>query len=55
MVITSHGDVIRGTLMHILGMPVDYIHRCEVSPASVSEVRWGDDWAQVWSMNVLLD
>lgn len=36
--VVSHGDVIRGLLILLLGMPLDYIHRLEVSPASVSEI-----------------
>jgi broad specificity phosphatase PhoE len=36
----THGDVIRGLLAHLLGMPLDLLHRLEVSPASVSVVRY---------------
>lgn len=36
--VVSHGDVIRGLLLLLLGMPVDHIHRLEIAPASVSEV-----------------
>lgn len=35
----THGDVVRCTLMLLLGMPIDYIHRLEVSPASASEIH----------------
>ena len=34
--ICSHSDVIRVTLAHYLGMPLDLIHRLDVRPASVS-------------------
>ena len=34
----SHGDVIRAALMYFLGIPLDLVHRFEVSPASVSIV-----------------
>ena len=36
--VVSHGDVIRGLLLLLLGMPLDHIHRLEVAPASVSEI-----------------
>jgi broad specificity phosphatase PhoE len=34
----SHGDVIRAALMYFLGMPLDFVHRLEVAPASISIV-----------------
>ena len=37
----SHGDVVRGMLLLLLGMPIDHIHRLEIAPASVSEVWLG--------------
>ena len=39
--IVSHGDVLRMLITHALGMPSDFIHRLELSPASVTvlEVR----------------
>ncbi len=36
--VASHSDVIRVTLAHYLGMPLDLIHRLDVLPASVSIV-----------------
>lgn len=36
----SHGDVLRGLLAHLLGMPLDLLSRLEVSPASVSVLRY---------------
>lgn len=36
----THGDVIRGVLVHLLGMPLDLILRVEVNPASVSVLRF---------------
>jgi probable phosphomutase (TIGR03848 family) len=35
----SHGDVIRAALMHFLGIPLDFVHRLEIAPASVSIVE----------------
>jgi probable phosphoglycerate mutase len=42
--VISHGDVIRAALMYFLGMPVDFVHRLDISPARVSVVRL-DGWA----------
>jgi broad specificity phosphatase PhoE len=36
LVMVSHGDVIRAILLHYLGMPLDFIHRLEISPASIT-------------------
>jgi probable phosphomutase (TIGR03848 family) len=35
----SHGDVIKATLSHYLGVPLDLFQRIEISPASISIVR----------------
>ncbi len=40
----SHGDPLRAAITYYLGMPIDFIHRLELSPASVS-VLMIDDWA----------
>lgn len=49
----SHGDVIRAALLYFLGMPLDFIHRIEISPASCSIVKLSDEAAQVLAMNVV--
>ena len=36
--LVSHGDVIRGLVAHIAGIPLDLFHRLEIDPASVSVV-----------------
>lgn len=44
VVVVSHGDVIRAALAYVLGMPLDFIQRLEISPGSVSTVSlepWG--------------
>jgi probable phosphomutase (TIGR03848 family) len=38
VVVVSHGDVIRAALMYFLGMPLDHVHRLEISAASISIV-----------------
>jgi broad specificity phosphatase PhoE len=47
----THGDVIRALLLLLLGMPVDYILRLEVAPASVSEIVLGEGGPLVRSIN----
>jgi probable phosphoglycerate mutase len=47
----SHGDVVRGLLLLFLGMPIDFIHRLEAAPASVSEVLIGDSHPVVIKVN----
>lgn len=34
--LVSHGDILKSALMHFLGIPLDFILRLEISPASVS-------------------
>ena len=47
----THGDVIRGLLILMLGMSLDHIHRLEVGPASVSEAVLEDGQARVLRIN----
>jgi broad specificity phosphatase PhoE len=49
--VVSHGDVIRAALMYILGTPLDFVHRLEISPASVSIVTVDGDGAVVRQVN----
>jgi probable phosphomutase (TIGR03848 family) len=49
--LVSHGDPIRAILMFYLGMPLDYLHRVEVAPASLSELELWDEWIVVRSVN----
>lgn len=51
IVLLSHGDPIRAALLYWLGMPLDLVHRLEISPGSTSTVvleQWG---ATVRSLN----
>ncbi len=41
--IVSHGDVIKALLIHYTGIPTDFIHRVEISPASISILKL-EDW-----------
>ena len=47
----SHGDVIRGILLHYLGMPLDFVHRLVVEPASVNVLDVSGDGARVSSLS----
>ncbi len=40
--IVSHGDVLRMLITHALGMPSDFIHRLELSPASLTVLEVED-------------
>jgi len=51
--LVSHGDPIRAVLCYWLGMPLDFLHRLEVAPGSLSIVRVGDHEAVVQSVNVI--
>ncbi|HQT77469.1 MAG: hypothetical protein B7Z80_08025 [Rhodospirillales bacterium 20-64-7] len=39
VVVVSHADVIKAILAHMLGMPLDLMHRLEVGPACISQIR----------------
>jgi broad specificity phosphatase PhoE len=39
--IVSHGDVIRAIVMYCLGIPIDFVHRLEISPARLTIVTVG--------------
>jgi broad specificity phosphatase PhoE len=49
--IVSHGDPLRSTVMHYLGIPLDFMLRFEISPASVSIVEWGEWGSRVLCVN----
>jgi probable phosphoglycerate mutase len=51
VILMSHGDVIRAALAFYLGMPLDFLLRFEVSPASVSIVRLEDGIPRVMCIN----
>ena len=49
--VVSHCDVIRAVLLQALGLPLDAIHRIEVSPASISRLAAWAGGARVLSLN----
>lgn len=51
LALVSHGDPLRAAIVYYLGMPLDFFHRIEICPASVT-VLTIDDWgAKVQSLN----
>jgi broad specificity phosphatase PhoE len=53
--LVSHGDVIKATLAHCLGVPLDLFQRIEISPASVSLVRIARYGPEVLLINGLVE
>jgi broad specificity phosphatase PhoE len=49
--VVSHGDVIRAALLFFLGMPLDFVHRLEVSPARVSILQIDSGAPRVLQIN----
>ena len=47
----THADVIRLAVLHVAGAPVDFIHRFEISPASVTAVALYADGATLLYVN----
>ena len=53
--LVSHGDVIRVALAHQLGIPIDFIMRFEIAPASVSAVEIYAEGPRVMWVNHLAE
>ncbi|MCL4402895.1 MAG: histidine phosphatase family protein, partial [Acidobacteria bacterium] len=49
--VISHGDALRAAILHYLGMPLDFIHRIEISPASVTAVDVSDGAPRLRCLN----
>jgi broad specificity phosphatase PhoE len=49
--VVSHADVIRLGILYIAGVPVDFIHRFEISPASVTAVALHEGGATLRYVN----
>ena len=47
----THADVIRLAVLHVAGAPVDFIHRFEISPASVTAAALYADGATLMYVN----
>lgn len=51
VLLVSHGDVIRGLLLHFLGSSTDFIHRLVVDPGSISTVAVGEHGPRILGIN----
>lgn len=51
----SHGDVIRTTLAHYMGTPLDLFQRIQISTASISALAFHDERPAVLFTNYLID
>ena len=51
LAVVFHGDVIRAVLLHVLGMPIDFLHRLEISPARISVIDVDFSGVRVLQMN----
>jgi broad specificity phosphatase PhoE len=51
VVIVSHSDLIKATIAYYSGIPLDMFQRIEISPASVSIIKAGSDYASVELVN----
>ena len=50
--VVSHLDVLRAVLAHVLGMPLDFVFRLELAPASRSVVVLWDGGGRVEGLNL---
>ena len=53
--IFSHGDVIRTTIAHYIGIPIDLFQRVQISTASISTIAFFGDKPAVLSFNYQRD
>jgi len=49
--VVSHADVIRATLLHYLGIPIDFYARLEIAPASVTVLERTPDAIRLVKLN----
>ncbi|MGE5486353.1 MAG: histidine phosphatase family protein [bacterium] len=47
----SHADAIRAAATHYLGMPIDFIDRIDIAPASITLLRLEPSFVQVLKLN----
>ena len=52
LAVVSHSDVIKAIVMHVLGVPLDLIHRFEIAPASCSTILLDDSGCMVERINM---
>lgn len=47
----SHADLLRALVVHYLGMPLDFVHRIEIPPASVTTLDLWETSARVRALS----
>ena len=52
VLVVSHADVIKAVLAAVLGMPLDFILRLDIAPASRSVLDLGAGWGKVMAVNL---
>jgi broad specificity phosphatase PhoE len=50
--VVSHGDVIRGTVGHFMGIPLDLMQRLDIAPASLSVLHITDGEVGIHGVNI---
>jgi broad specificity phosphatase PhoE len=50
-ILVSHGDIIKGALLSVLGLPLDAVHLFDIDPASVSAVALWPGGGKVLHLN----
>lgn len=51
LLLVTHSDVIKAVVMHFLGIALDFCHRLEIAPASLTGLELGPDFARVVTLN----
>jgi len=49
--VVSHGDVLRAIVAFHLGLPIDFLHRFEIEPASITTLHVADHGATLLRLN----
>ena len=49
--VVSHGDVIKAAIAYFAGMPLDFLWRIELDPASVSVIAFEGDTPRILRLN----
>ena len=50
-IVVGHADPIKSALLYFLGAAIDFMHRLEISPASISAVELGEQQPRLLFIN----
>jgi probable phosphoglycerate mutase len=53
--VVSHGDVLRAVVAHLLGIPLNFMQRLQIDPASVSAVEMDNQAPRLLLLNSIED